>query len=176
MSKTSKFQIRASRRLRRAFWSSSEKKAAGEAGALTKIAQPAADKAVSFVMGLPTGDVKAATKSLEKDDLIEAEEALFRQRGRRVCRQLAKICRNVHFRISSLGLEAGLTRSRTRLQARKGLGGAERSTIRTKAVAFTSHASRANQIQRQRRPKACSPTGTSGRRERAAKARTGRRS
>jgi hypothetical protein len=50
------------------------KKAAGEAGGALaeKIAKPAADKAVSFVMGLLTGDVRAATKSLEKDDLIEA--------------------------------------------------------------------------------------------------------
>jgi hypothetical protein len=50
------------------------KKAAGEAGGALaeKIAKRAADKAVSFVMGLLTGDVKAATKSLEKDDLIEA--------------------------------------------------------------------------------------------------------
>ena len=50
------------------------KKAAGEAGGALaeKIAKQATDKAVSFVMGLLTGDVKAATKSLERDDLIDA--------------------------------------------------------------------------------------------------------
>jgi hypothetical protein len=42
-------------------------------GALAeRVARPAADKAVNFLVGLLTGDVKAATKSLEKDDLIEA--------------------------------------------------------------------------------------------------------
>jgi hypothetical protein len=47
------------------------KKAAGEAGGALadKIAKPAAEKAVSFLMGLLTGDARGATRSLAKDDI-----------------------------------------------------------------------------------------------------------
>ena len=48
------------------------KKAAGEAGGALadKVAKPAAEKAVSFLMGLLNGDARGATRSLAKDDVI----------------------------------------------------------------------------------------------------------
>ena len=55
----------------------SSEKVAGEAGEEVpaeiagKIVKPAAEKAVGFLAGLLTGDPKAATKGITKDDFID---------------------------------------------------------------------------------------------------------